>query len=517
MAAALILLFTALAVPAAESTSEQTEFFEKKVRPILAERCYKCHSTRSEKLKGGLLLDSSESVLKGGEDGPVVTLDAPEKSKLIEAIQYQNPELQMPPKGKLPTEEIATLVEWVKMGGPWPGKQSNAPAATIAGFDLEKRRREHWAWQPIKPQRLPAVQHKQWPATPPDRFILAGLEKNGLKPAPATDRRTLLRRVYFDLAGLPPTPDEVDEFLRDSSPKAYETVVDRLLGSPRFGERWARHWLDLVRYSETLGHEFDYSIPNAWRYRDYVIRAFNGDVPYDQFVIEHVAGDLLAKPRRHPTEHFNESVIGTGFFWLGQREHSPVDVRQHQAEVIDNQIDVMSKTFLGLTVACARCHDHKFDAIATKDFYALYGLLESSRYTQEAIDSVALPKAQKLRQLKKEIRREALSELSEHQNKLSAAFLSACAATVSAKGTPAAEDPLYPWSKLAIVNSNSPQQLHEQWNTLLRIQTLNPSWAPIANCLPRQLMAASITGSPMAMPLRSVAAGKEISSSAIQI
>src|SRR5262249_10140278 len=203
------------------------------------------------------------------------------------------------------------------------------------------------------------------------------------------ERRTLLRRVYFDLVGLPPSPAETAAFLYNTSSEAYERVVDRLLASPAFGERWARHWLDLVRYAETFGHEFDYPNANAWRYRDYVIRAFNADVPYDRFVMEHLAGDLMAQPRRNPADGSNESVIGTAFYWLGQRDHSPVDVRLHQAELIDNQIDVLSKTFLGLTVACARCHDHKFDAISTRDYYSLYGVLDSSRYAQRSLEPQA--------------------------------------------------------------------------------------------------------------------------------
>jgi len=265
MPAVLIPLFAAFVAVGAESTSEQVEYFEKQVRPILAERCYKCHSAQSEKQKGGLLLDSREGILKGGEDGLVITPGSPEKSKLIEAINYQNPDLQMPPKGKLPDQQIATLTEWVKMGAPWPITETGKTATVTTTFDLEKRRREHWAWQPIKTQRPPAVKNKSWPSSAPDCFVLAKLEQNDLHPAPPADRRALIRRVYIDLSGLPPTPEEVNDFVHDASPKAYEKVVDRLLASPRFGERWARHWLDLVRYSETLGHEFDYPIHNAWR------------------------------------------------------------------------------------------------------------------------------------------------------------------------------------------------------------------------------------------------------------
>jgi hypothetical protein len=246
-------------------------------------------------------------------------------------------------------------------------------------FDLQTRRK-HWAWQPVKKPPIPAIRRKDWPQNPIDNFILAKLEAKGLKPAPPADKYTLLRRVTYDLIGLPPTPEEIHAFLADHSSDAYRKVVDRLLASPHYGERWARHWLDLVRYAETDGHEFDGDKPGAYQYRDYVIRALNADLSYDQFVREQVAGDLLPHPRLHPTEHFNESMIGTGFFWLGEAAHSPVDLRVDEAERIDNQIDVFGKAFLGLGVGCARCHDHKFDAISTRDYYALFGYLKSSRY-----------------------------------------------------------------------------------------------------------------------------------------
>jgi hypothetical protein len=374
---------------AAGATPEGIEFFEKKVRPVLVASCYKCHSTAAKKPKGGLLLDSREALLKGGDNGPALVPGQPDKSRFIEAIGYKNIDLRMPPKGKLPDAIISDLNAWVKMGAPWPREtKPRATAGRKDEFDLHKRKQEHWAWQPVRPRSLPAVRNQNWPHTPVDHFILAKLEEKGLTPAAPADKRTLLRRIYFDLIGLPPTPEEVEAFLKDLSPDALAKVVDRLLASAHFGERWARHWLDLVRYAESHGHEFDYLIPNAYQYRDYVIRAFNADVPYDQFAIEHVAGDLLLQPRLHPAEGFNESILGTGFWFLGEEVHSPVDIRQDQADRFDNRIDVMSKTFLGLTVACARCHDHKFDAISTKDYYALFGFLESSSYRLVRFDSL---------------------------------------------------------------------------------------------------------------------------------
>jgi Protein of unknown function (DUF1553)/Protein of unknown function (DUF1549) len=253
-------------------------------------------------------------------------------------------------------------------------------------FKLEERITRHWSWRPIKNLAPPAVSRKDWPREYLDRYILARQEAAGLTPGPDAAPAIWLRRVHFALVGLPPSPEEVAAFVRDPSEASRAAVVDRLLASEDFGEHWARAWLDLVRYAETYGHEFDYRIPHAHEYRDYVIRALNADLPYDDFMREHIAGDLLAAPRRHPEEGFNESIIGTGFWHFGQATHGPVDVRQDEADRVANQIDVMSKTFLGLTVACARCHDHKFDAIPTTDYYALAGYLQSSRRVEEHLD-----------------------------------------------------------------------------------------------------------------------------------
>ena len=403
---AVLLIHVALTADAAEFTPDQLEFFERKIRPVLVDRCYSCHSASAKKLKGDLHLDSRAAHLKGGESGkPSIVPGAPDLSPLIEAIRYTNQDLQMPPKGKLPPESIADFVEWVKMGAPWPAETLQANTAKKDDFDLEKRKQNHWAWRPIQRPTQPAANKTEWPRQPLDWFVLHQLESNGLKPAPPTSKALLLRRLHFDLTGFPPEPKDYAAFEADTSPTAVEKVVDGLLASPRFGERWARHWLDLVRYAETLAHEFDFTRHNAWRYRDYVIRAFNADVPYNQFVREHISGDLLEHPRLHPEDGSNESIIGTGFYWFGQQTHSPVDVRMHQAEFVDNQIDVLSKTFLGVTVACARCHDHKFDAISTRDFYSLYGTLTSSRYTQRAIDPPALlePSLRQLSSLKPQL------------------------------------------------------------------------------------------------------------------
>jgi len=383
----------ATATVAGESTApddpDAVAFFESRVRPILAERCFGCHGP--EKQKGDLRLDSRASILTGGTTGPAVEPGDPDASLLVEAVRYGD--LQMPPKSKLPPEEIAVLTEWVGRGAPW-GVEAKAPAAAgprgvLDGSPEFARRAAFWSFQPIQDAPPPAVDgtHAGWPRNPIDRFLLAGLRDRGLEPAPEADRRTLVRRLTFDLIGLPPSPEEVEAFLADDAPDAYERLVDRLLASPQYGERWGRHWLDLVRFAETAGHEFDYDILNAWQYRDYVVRAFNRDLPYDRFVVEQIAGDLLPEPRRDPVDGSNESIRGTGFYWLGEGVHSPLDVRDEGVRRVDNQIDVMSKAFLGLTVSCARCHDHKFDPISTRDYYALAGFLRSTRHQQAFLDS----------------------------------------------------------------------------------------------------------------------------------
>jgi hypothetical protein len=354
------------------------EFFEQKIRPVLAEKCFDCHSVEAKSLKGNLLLDSREGLLKGGDTGPAFDEAAPKKSLLLSAIHYADPETAMPPKkagGKLPEQAIADITAWMEAGAPWP---AGGPAKkTSKKFDLAQRKQEHWCWTPPKQHAPPTVQNAAWAKASSDRFLLAKLEAAGLKPAPPADRGALLRRASFDLTGLPPTPAELEAFLADASPEAFPRAVDRLLGSSAFGERWARHWMDLVRYAETRGHEFDPIIPNAWQYRDYLVRAFNADVPYNQFVKEHIAGDLMT-PRLRAGSAVNESILGTGFWFLGEEVHSPVDIRQDEVDRLDNRLDVMTKTFLGVTVACARCHDHKFDAISQKDYYSMMGFLVSS-------------------------------------------------------------------------------------------------------------------------------------------
>jgi hypothetical protein len=425
------------------------DFFEKNVRPILSTRCHGCHGPTKQ--KGGLRLDSRAAVLAGGTTGPAVVPGNPGESLLVGAINYRE-SLQMPPKSKLPSREIATLTEWVDRGVPWGVDRSRTTLRDIATNEAAKsgqlskdqfeNRARFWCFQPIK-RVVPPATGGGWARNPIDRFIQAGHARHGLAPPPEADRRTLIRRLTFDLTGLPPAPRDVAAYLADNSPDAYERVVDRLLSSPHYGERWARHWLDLVRYAETTGHEFDYDIVNAYRYRDYVIRAWNADLPYNQFVVEHIAGDLIDSPRRHRTTRDNESILATGFYFLGEGTHSPVDVREDQMRRIDNQIDVISKTFLGLTVACARCHDHKFDPIRSGDYYALAGFLGSSRFQYAFIDPPEriAPSVIRLRQLKEAVAatlREENAPLPDPIRRQIAAITAECSAENSLEQKPRA-------------------------------------------------------------------------------
>lgn len=368
--------------------AESLAFVANKVRPLLEARCFECHGPEADEPGGGLRLDSRDTAVLGGDTGPALIPGNPHESLLIESVEYRG-EYDMPPDSKMPAGEVAVLAKWIEMGAPWPaGDGEPAEVAKREPFPMEQRRARHWVWRDVEKRNPPTIKNQDFVRSPIDRYIAAGLEQQGLAPSSGADRRTLLRRAWFDLIGLPPTAEAITSFIDDpaSTDVAFAKVVDGLLASPRFGERWGRHWLDLVRYAETGGHEYDYPIRHAYRYRDYVIRAFNADVPYDQFAIEHVAGDLLEEPRKHPTEGFNESVIGTGFWFFFEGQHAPVDSRGDEVRIFENQIDVFSKTFLGMTVACARCHDHKFDAISTTDYYSLAGFLKSSRRQQALLD-----------------------------------------------------------------------------------------------------------------------------------
>ena len=347
------------------------EFFEKSIRPVLAANCFECHGPR--KHKAGLRLDSREAMLAGGDSGPAIVPGAPEKSLLIKAIHYQD-EPRMPPKGRLSTKEIAVLTAWIKQGAPWPKAAVEIrPAPKGTSFKITGKDRAFWSFQPIANSTLPQVHDSTWPKTSVDHFILARLEAHKLRPVETADRRTLIRRATFDLIGLPPTPEEAEAFVTDRSPDAFAKVVDRLLASPHYGERWARHWLDVARYGEDQAHTFQArKYPQGFRYRDWLVRAFNEDMPYDRFIREQLAADLLDGANRL------ENLPALGFFALGPVYYGdPKRLDQY-----DDRIDTLTRGFLGLTVACARCHDHKFDPISTKDYYSLAGVIASTDYVE---------------------------------------------------------------------------------------------------------------------------------------
>jgi hypothetical protein len=360
-AATVLPLITEAATP--EPTAEQVKFFEEKVRPILADNCYKCHG--SEKQKGSLRLDLREAVLAGGESGPVIVPGKPEESALVEAVKWQS--FEMPPTGKLSETQIATLTEWIRIGAPMPKDHGGGSGVAVRKTrgTITDEDRQWWAFLPVRKPLAPETQNAECEVrNAVDAFIAGKLQENGLSVAPEADRRTLIRRLTFDLVGLPPTPDEVDEFLEGERPDAYESLVDRLLASPHHGEHWARHWLDLVRYAESDGYKLDTYRDNSHYYRDYVIRAFNRDKPYSQFVLEQLAGDEACGGDP-------EALIGTMYLRLGIYEYNQRDVRNQWSIILNDLTDVTSDVMLGMGMSCARCHDHKFDPILQKDYYRL--------------------------------------------------------------------------------------------------------------------------------------------------
>ncbi|MDB5300952.1 MAG: hypothetical protein JWO87_2615, partial [Phycisphaerales bacterium] len=346
------------------------EFFESKIRPVLSSSCYKCHSANSEKLRGHLQLDSREGMLKGGDSGPAIVPGDPDKSLLVKAIHREDPDMAMPPKEKLSDTAVADLSSWIRRGAPWPAEaapKSVAPARPAMDFD--KARREHWAFQPLHGVTAPEVKDKAWAKSPIDAFVLQKLEANGLRPAPPADKATLLRRIFLDLIGLPPTPEEQKKFLEDSSPDRIEKVIDDLLSRPQYGERWGRHWLDVARFAETQGYERDEPKASAWRYRDYVIKSFNDDKPYDRFVTEQLAGDEIENSTI-------ETQIGTSFFRVGTIDTIAADGKLARYDQLDDILGTTASTFLGQTLRCARCHDHKFEPFAQTDYYKLMCVFE---------------------------------------------------------------------------------------------------------------------------------------------
>lgn len=372
--------------PVAAQSGDDHEFFEKKIRPLLAERCYECHS-EAKKVKAGLRLDTPEGWITGGDSGPAVTPGNVDGSRLIRAIRYVDNELEaMPPKSALPSHEVALLEEWVRRGAPAPAMAVAPVSSKRTGLSIEEGKK-FWAFVPPAQPATPGLQqHARWPHTDVDRFIAAEWEKRKLQPAPDADRAMLLRRVTFDLIGLPPTPEQIDTFVRDTRPGAFERVVDALLDSPHFGERWGRRWLDVARFAESSGGGRTLLFKDAWRYRDYVIESFNRDVPFDRFIREQIAGDLLPHAT---TDERRRQLSATAFLALGPTNYEEQNKAALRMDIVDEQLDTIGKGFLGMTIGCARCHDHKFDPIPTEDYYALAGILRSTRTLENFTDNVA--------------------------------------------------------------------------------------------------------------------------------
>jgi len=369
-------------------TPEGRQLFEKHIRPVLVAECLVCHTSTSEKeAKANLDLSTAVGLLQGGKSGPVIIPTDPSQSLLLKAIQQTDPELSMPPKRKLSEEAIRHFEEWIRLGAPDPRREDAVSRQSPASAS------DHWSFQPLKKSVLPSIKNAAWVYSPIDQFLLAAQEAKGISPVPDVDRRTLLRRLAFDITGLPPTPEEVEQFAASGSSISVEDAVDRLLSSPHFGEKWARHWLDIARYAESTGKTVNFNYPHAWRYRDYVIAAFNADKPYDQFIREQLAGDLLKSD--NPAIRA-ERLIATGFLAIGPKTLNERSGLKFELDVADEQIDVTTQAFLGITFACARCHDHKFDPISQADYYALAGIFRS---TETCYGTVSFINAQRVSQL----------------------------------------------------------------------------------------------------------------------
>ena len=360
--------------------SDNFDFFETKIRPLLSNNCFACHSQKANskgKLKAGLYLDSHKGLIRGGDSGPAVSPGKPDQSRIVEAVLYRNEDMAMPPKGKLPQDQIALIRQWVEMGAPWPGSDDEVVAESSVNnepYDWDKFRNEHWAFKKIQNPSPPQIQNNNWSKNPIDNFVFSRLKENQLTPNEPATIRNLIRRAYLDLIGIPPTPEQVNTFLNDKSPDAFSMVIDNLLKSEHYGERWARHWLDVARYSDGHGGFGDNkALPQAWRFRDWVVDALNSDMPYDVFVKKQIAGDLLD----------DKDPIPTGFFVVGPTYNSdggdPEAKAQALAETLSDRVDTFSRAFLGLTAACARCHNHKFDPITTHDYYSLAGIFKNTR------------------------------------------------------------------------------------------------------------------------------------------
>lgn len=438
-----VLLLTGLA-PAAEIGPEDRAFFEKSIRPILVERCQNCHATKT-KTRGGLLLDSGPALLRGGDSGPAVVPGQPEKSLLLRALRYDDETLRMPPAGKLPAREIALLTEWVKRGAPFPGPEA-APRAR--GIDLAAGRK-FWSFQPLKTFPTPEVRHPAWPRRRIDRFLLATMEKRGLTPSPEADRRTLIRRVSFDLVGLPPTPEEVEAFIADKRPDAYERLVDRLLASPAHGERWGRFWLDLARYCD-VGEPWADAKGSSHHYRDWVVSALNDDLGYDQFVHRQLAADRM--PGLPPGEKAALGFLGLSPSYWKELKLDHLVIKGVVAEEWEERVHTLTGTFLGLTVACARCHDHKHDPITQRDYYALAGVFASVRQADVPLGTAKVPG----------VVESSLVVLADGRDKTKLTYTTAPTnVAMQPRGNPALPGPVVPRGFLSVLSPGEPRTFRD--------------------------------------------------------
>ncbi len=448
----------------AQDQQQKTEFFEKTIRPLLVRHCYECHSGASNAVKGGLRLDFREAVQKGGDSGPVVVAGNPEESLLLQAVRHEG--LEMPPGKKLSDSEIQNVTEWIRAGAfdPRDHPPDSGEVAVETFEAIYKDRRQWWSLQPIQEFQPPQVEDAQ-SLKDIDRFVVSRLRDQQLKLAPVADPGTLARRASFALTGLPPSKDSLNAFLKNKSSDAWEEYVATLLASPHFGERWARHWMDVVRYTDTYGYEWDMPAKGAWRYRDYLTRAFNGDIPFDQLIREQIAGDLLESPRLNHTQGINESRIGPMFYQMGEKRHGDsAEFNGIHQEMLDNKIDAFGKAFLATTIACARCHDHKLDAISQRDYYALGGLFMSARWVTNTVD---LPERnaeirEQLKQVKQGLRSLLAERWLENLNNISVESLVAIGNATAARTL---EDPLYAWSQ-AQASQAAGKSIADTWNLI---------------------------------------------------
>ena len=442
-------------------SDDERDFFESRIRPVLVDQCYSCHNSTDQD-DGGLVLDFRDGLVEGGDSGPAIVPGDPDSSLLLSALLHDS-NLRMPKdNARLSDATIQDFKAWIQLGAPDPRDQPPSESELLSAISWEEtsaRRMQWWSFQPVRAPRLPSASDSSV-CNPVDWFIRRRLESKGIEPAPPADRRVLLQRLHYVLTGLPPTADQLQEFLADDSETAYAKVVDELLASAEFGERWARHWMDWVRYAESHGSEGDPSIPQAFQYRDYLIRALNEDVPYDRLVLEHIAGDLIESPRINVAQGWNESKIGLGHFRFVEHGYGPTDALEEQIRFTDNQIDVIGKAFLGLTISCARCHDHKFDPISQADYYAIYGVFNNCRAATINIDSAVVQDSNKgqLQHIKQRIRQELTALWLESVRRFDLPGSAEENKSMLAEAARQITNPLNPWARMLQVQHEEGQQ-----------------------------------------------------------